>query len=58
MNKDTSYLIVGAGIFGISAAYGLASAGYTNVTVIDRCSELPAPDAARCDTLEVLRYIG
>jgi sarcosine oxidase / L-pipecolate oxidase len=42
-------LIVGAGCFGLSTAYHLLKRGFTDVTVIDRSNELPAPDAASCD---------
>lgn len=42
-------IIVGAGCFGISTAYHLLQRGYTDVTVLDRSEELPAPDAASTD---------
>lgn len=42
-------LIAGAGCFGISTAYHLLKRGYKNVTVIDRATTLPAPDAASQD---------
>jgi NADPH-dependent 2,4-dienoyl-CoA reductase/sulfur reductase-like enzyme len=42
-------IIVGAGCFGISTAYHLLQRGYTDVTVLDRSVELPAPDAASTD---------
>jgi glycine/D-amino acid oxidase-like deaminating enzyme len=46
---NVKVLIVGAGCFGLSTAYHLLKRGFTDVTVIDRSNELPAPDAASCD---------
>ncbi len=46
---ESQILIVGAGVFGISTASHLLSRGYKNVTVIDRSTVLPAPDAASTD---------
>ncbi|KAI0317136.1 FAD dependent oxidoreductase [Amylostereum chailletii] len=48
-------VIVGAGCFGISAAYHLLKRGYPDVTVIDRSKVLPAPDAASTDLNKVVR---
>ena len=42
-------IIVGAGCFGISTAYHLLQRGYTDVTILDRSEQLPAPDAASTD---------
>jgi len=36
MDKDSKIVIIGAGIFGLSTAYQLASEGYRNVVVLDR----------------------
>lgn len=36
MDKSSKVIVVGAGIFGLSAAYQLASEGYKNVLVLDR----------------------
>lgn len=47
--KRDEIVIVGAGCFGISTAYHLLERGYENVTVIDRSTILPAPDAASTD---------
>lgn len=47
--NDESIVIIGAGCFGVSTAYHLLRRGYTDVTVIDRSSILPAPDAASND---------
>ncbi|GAB1523452.1 hypothetical protein RhiTH_006600 [Rhizoctonia solani] len=50
-----SVLILGAGCFGLSTAYELLQRGYQNVTIIDRASELPAPDAASTDLNKIVR---
>lgn len=49
MASNTSFLIVGAGCFGVSTAYHLLKRGYHNVTIVDRSANLPAPDAASTD---------
>lgn len=49
LHSKNKVLIVGAGCFGLSTAYHLLKRGFTDVTVIDRSTELPAPDAASCD---------
>ena len=36
MDKDSKIVIIGAGIFGLSTAYQLASEGYRNLVVLDR----------------------
>ncbi|KIJ52363.1 hypothetical protein M422DRAFT_74013 [Sphaerobolus stellatus SS14] len=53
--KHSQILVVGTGAFGISTALHLLRRGYTNVTVIDRASMLPAPDAASTDINKVVR---
>jgi len=42
-------VIIGAGCFGLSTAYHLLIRGYTNVTILDRSTVLPAPDASSND---------
>ena len=42
-------VIVGAGCFGVSAAYHLLKRGFTDVTIIERSEILPAKDAASND---------
>lgn len=60
MNEETNVVIVGAGCFGISTALHLllprapgpgsdANPLKYNVTVLDRSTILPAPDAASTD---------
>ncbi|KAG8846051.1 hypothetical protein FRB96_002092 [Tulasnella sp. 330] len=49
------YLIVGAGVFGLSTAYHLLLDGAKDVTVVDRSTTLPAPDAASTDISRIVR---
>jgi sarcosine oxidase/L-pipecolate oxidase len=53
-SKDSSVLIVGAGVFGLSTALQLARDGYTNITVIDR-APVPSPFSAGCDLNKIVR---
>ncbi|KAF8515559.1 FAD dependent oxidoreductase [Gautieria morchelliformis] len=53
--KDDHVLIVGAGVFGLSTALHLLQGGWENVTIYDRSSVLPAPDAASTDMNKVVR---
>lgn len=46
---DARIVIIGAGCFGVSTAFHLLSRGHTDVTLLDRSSTLPAPDAASND---------
>ncbi|KAF8608241.1 FAD dependent oxidoreductase [Ceratobasidium sp. AG-I] len=55
MSAHPSVLIVGAGCFGLSTAYDLLERGYKDITIIDRATELPAPDAASTDLNKVVR---
>ncbi|UPX09312.1 uncharacterized protein EKO05_0000003 [Ascochyta rabiei] len=55
LGKDDSIIIVGAGVFGLSLAYELASArGYTEITVLDR-SLPPVPDGSSVDISRIIR---
>jgi glycine/D-amino acid oxidase-like deaminating enzyme len=36
MEKNAKIVIIGAGIFGLSTAYQLASEGHQNIVVLDR----------------------
>ncbi|KAF9526632.1 FAD dependent oxidoreductase [Crepidotus variabilis] len=53
--KDSRIVIVGAGCFGLSTAHHLLLRGYTDVTVLDRSTTLPAPDAASNDLNRIVR---
>jgi sarcosine oxidase / L-pipecolate oxidase len=47
--QTDSVLIIGGGCFGLSTAYHLLKRGFTNIIIIDRSPDLPAPDAASTD---------
>jgi sarcosine oxidase / L-pipecolate oxidase len=49
VNSSDKVLIVGAGVFGISTCFHLLKRGFTDVTVLERASTAPAPDAASAD---------
>lgn len=55
IDKNASILIVGAGTFGLSTAYHLAKAGYNNITVLEKGSEIPAPFSAGYDLNKIVR---
>ncbi|KAI0175991.1 FAD dependent oxidoreductase [Hypoxylon sp. FL1284] len=55
MDKQTSILILGAGTFGLSTAYHLAKAGYTNVTVLEKSPTFPPALSAGNDLNKILR---
>ncbi|KAI0892938.1 FAD dependent oxidoreductase [Annulohypoxylon nitens] len=55
MDKQTSILILGAGTFGLSTAYHLAKAGYTNVTVLEKSATFPPELSAGNDLNKILR---
>ncbi|KAI1459739.1 FAD dependent oxidoreductase [Annulohypoxylon moriforme] len=55
MDKQTSSLILGAGTFGLSTAYHLAKAGYTNVTVLEKSATFPPELSAGNDLNKILR---
>lgn len=54
-SKDTSVLIVGAGVFGLSTALELARQGYKNIKVLDRGTEIPSPFSAGFDLNKIVR---
>ncbi|TVY49053.1 L-saccharopine oxidase [Lachnellula occidentalis] len=54
ISKDSSILIVGAGVFGLSTALHLAQDGYTNITVLDR-ENVPSPYSAGNDLNKIVR---
>ncbi|KAJ5273373.1 hypothetical protein N7478_008498 [Penicillium angulare] len=55
MDKQNKIVIIGAGIFGLSTAYQLASEGYKNVVVLDR-HMAPVPDGSSSDISRVIRF--
>ncbi|OCH89862.1 FAD dependent oxidoreductase [Obba rivulosa] len=55
VQKDSKIVIVGAGCFGLSAAYHLLKRGYIDITVLDKSPILPAPEAASTDLNKVVR---
>ncbi|XP_006461240.1 hypothetical protein AGABI2DRAFT_70165 [Agaricus bisporus var. bisporus H97] len=52
---DSRIVILGAGCFGLSTAYHLSLRGYTNITVLERSTILPAPDASSNDINRIVR---
>ncbi|KAL7785505.1 FAD dependent oxidoreductase [Trichoderma ceciliae] len=48
-------IIVGAGAFGLSTALHLSQAGYADITVFDRASEIPSPYSAANDLNKIIR---
>ncbi|KAI0106639.1 FAD dependent oxidoreductase [Daldinia grandis] len=55
MDKQTSILILGAGTFGLSTAYHLANAGYTNITILEKSATFPPELSAGNDLNKILR---
>ncbi|KAI0692103.1 FAD dependent oxidoreductase [Cytidiella melzeri] len=55
VKKDSKIIVIGAGVFGLSTADHLLRRGYTAITILDRSTVLPAPDAASCDINKVIR---
>ncbi|KAJ6520741.1 FAD dependent oxidoreductase [Mycena capillaripes] len=55
VHEQRKTVIVGAGCFGLSTALALLRRGWTDVTVIDRATELPAPDGASNDFNRIVR---
>ncbi|KAL4862740.1 hypothetical protein BDV12DRAFT_178440 [Aspergillus spectabilis] len=55
MDKNNNIIIVGAGIFGLSTAYQLASEGHRNIVVLDRHMP-PIPDGSSSDISRVIRF--
>ena len=49
INHASRIVIIGAGCFGLSTGHHLLKRGYKHVLVLDRASQLPAPDAASTD---------
>ncbi|CAI7663494.1 unnamed protein product [Penicillium manginii] len=55
MEKNAKIVIIGAGIFGLSTAYQLASEGHQNIVVLDRHMP-PVPDGSSSDISRVVRF--
>jgi len=53
--ETSSIFIVGASVFGLSAALHLSRAGYKHITVFDRSATLPSPYAASHDLNKIVR---
>ena len=54
-STQSALLIVGAGCFGLATAHSLASAGHTNITVLDKDDEVPSRFSAANDLNKVIR---
>ena len=54
-DKQRPVLIVGGGTFGLSTAYHLALASYTNVTVLEKGTSIPGPQSAANDINKIVR---
>ena len=54
-DKTTSIVIIGCGTWGLSTALHLTNAGYTNVIVFDRASEIPSRYSAGYDLNKIVR---
>ncbi|KXJ90184.1 FAD dependent oxidoreductase [Microdochium bolleyi] len=50
-----SILIIGGGTFGLSTAYELARAGYTDITVLEKDSQIPSRFSAGYDLNKIIR---
>ncbi len=57
MNEDKTapVAIVGCGAWGLSTALHLTNSGYTNITVLDRASEIPSRYSAGYDLNKIVR---
>ncbi|PYH88309.1 sarcosine oxidase [Aspergillus ellipticus CBS 707.79] len=54
-SKSDPIAIVGAGVFGLSAALQLSSSGYTNISVYERDTQVPARYSAGHDLNKIVR---
>ncbi|KAI1624421.1 oxygen oxidoreductase [Exophiala viscosa] len=55
LDRTESVTVVGAGAWGLSTALHLINAGYTDVTVFDRASEIPSPYSGAYDLNKIIR---
>ncbi|KAJ9292104.1 hypothetical protein DTO021C3_544 [Paecilomyces variotii] len=53
--KNDPVLVVGAGVFGLATAHQLASAGYTNITVLEKDGQIPSRFSAGYDLNKIVR---
>ncbi|KFX94251.1 hypothetical protein O988_06407 [Pseudogymnoascus sp. VKM F-3808] len=53
-SKDSSFIIVGAGVFGLTLAHELCQRGYTQVTILDRHPP-SVPDGSSVDISRIIR---
>ncbi|KAL9110786.1 MAG: hypothetical protein Q9227_004778 [Pyrenula ochraceoflavens] len=54
-NKQSPITILGAGAWGLSTALHLHNAGYTDITVFDRATQIPSPYSAAYDLNKIVR---
>ncbi|KAK8864583.1 hypothetical protein IAR55_001833 [Kwoniella newhampshirensis] len=54
-DEKTKVVIIGAGIFGMSTALWMLESGKYEITMLDKCGILPAPDAASTDLNKIVR---
>ncbi|WYZ36877.1 hypothetical protein EsH8_II_000383 [Colletotrichum jinshuiense] len=55
ISKSDPIIIVGAGAFGLSTAYHLSLAGYTDISVFDKHDQIPPRDSAANDINKIFR---
>ncbi|EXF79242.1 hypothetical protein CFIO01_05030 [Colletotrichum fioriniae PJ7] len=55
ISKSDPIIIVGAGAFGLSTAYHLSLAGYTDISVFDKHEQIPPRDSAANDINKIFR---
>ncbi|OLN87217.1 L-saccharopine oxidase 2 [Colletotrichum chlorophyti] len=55
IKKSDPITIVGAGAFGLSTAYHLSLAGYTDITVLDKHDQVPSRESAANDINKIFR---
>lgn len=53
--KDSPIIIVGGGAWGLSTALHMTDAGYTNITVYERATQIPSPYSAAWDINKIVR---
>ncbi|KAH9888207.1 FAD dependent oxidoreductase [Xylariomycetidae sp. FL2044] len=55
MDKSAPILVLGAGTFGLSTAYHLAKAGYSDITVLEKSATIPPKLSAGNDLNKIIR---